>query len=344
MELLICRWFTHVEETPDTAHPDLPPLRKVAASVVVKNPYAGQKVLDLSPMIQASAALGPLLADLAIAAMNPLEIVSYGKGGIVGLAGDQEHANALVTSTFADPLRARLGGGAAWMCQAAAATTLVEAVVKAVDVPVTVKMRLGWDDESLTAPSLARSFEQIGVAAVIIHGRTRDQGFKGTVNRDGIRAVVEAVDKMPVVANGDLRTILDVASMFEETGCAAVSIGRGALSNPFLFRQLTHWAEQGRPGPDPTFEDRVDVMVDHFRGLLARRGERIACLQFRKLVKWYSYAIRPPKELYNRLINLSSGALFEEVVVEIRQTGPTSPLPGHLEPRVPVPTGPIDKW
>ena len=238
----------------------------------------------------------------------------------------------------------KTGGGSALMCQADAATTLVEAVVKAVDVPVTVKMRLGWDDESLTAPSLARSFEQIGVAAVIIHGRTRDQGFKGTVNRDGIRAVVEAVDKMPVVANGDLRTILDVASMFEETGCAAVSIGRGALSNPFLFRQLTHWAEQGRPGPDPTFEDRVDVMVDHFRGLLARRGERIACLQFRKLVKWYSYAIRPPKELYNRLINLSSGALFEEVVVEIRQTGPTSPLPGHLEPRVPVPTGPIDKW
>ena len=257
-----------------------------------------------------------------------------------------DHGAAVVDIKMGCPVRkvVKTGGGSALMCQADAATQLVEAIVKAVNVPVTVKMRLGWDDESLTAPSLARSFEQIGVAAVIIHGRTRDQGFRGTVNRDGIRAVVEAVDKMPVVANGDMRTIFDVASMFQETGCAAVSIGRGALSNPFLFRQLTHWAEHAQPGPEPTFEDRVNVMVEHFHGLLGRRGEHIACLQFRKLVKWYSYAIRPPKELYHRLINLSSGSVFDEVVEAIRQSGPISPLPGHLEPRVPVPTGPIDKW
>ena len=122
----------------------------------------------------------------------------------------------------------RTGGGSALLCQIDAAVELVKGVVDAVSIPVTVKMRLGWDDESLTAPDLARAFEEVGVAGVIVHGRTRQQGFKGTVNRAGIRAVVEAVDRIPVVANGDIRTIADAAATFEETGCAAVSIGRGA--------------------------------------------------------------------------------------------------------------------
>jgi tRNA-dihydrouridine synthase B len=236
------------------------------------------------------------------------------------------------------------GGGSALMCQADEATRLVAAVVEAAGVPVTVKMRLGWDDQTLSAPALARSFERVGAAGVIIHGRTRAQGFKGGVNRDGIRAVVEAVESIPVVGNGDIRTLADAAGMFVETGCAAISIGRGALSNPFIFRQLAHWAATGDPGPEPTFEERIDVMVDHFHGLLARRGERLACLQFRKLVKWYSHAIRPAKDLSNRLINLASAALFDQTVELIREQGPASPLPGHFEPRVPVPSGPIDKW
>jgi tRNA-dihydrouridine synthase B len=236
------------------------------------------------------------------------------------------------------------GGGSALMCQADEATRLVAAVVEAAGVPVTVKMRLGWDDQTLSAPALARSFERVGAAGVIIHGRTRAQGFKGGVNRDGIRAVVEAVESIPVVGNGDIRTLADAAGMFAETGCAAISIGRGALSNPFIFRQLAHWAATGDPGPEPTFEERIDVMVDHFHGLLSRRGERLACLQFRKLVKWYSHAIRPAKELSNRLINLASASLFDQTVELIRDQGPASPLPGHFEPRVPVPSGPIDKW
>jgi nifR3 family TIM-barrel protein len=238
----------------------------------------------------------------------------------------------------------KTGGGSALMCQADAAVRLVEAVVNAVDAPVTVKMRLGWDDRSITAPALARSFEAVGAAGVIVHGRTREQGFHGSVNREGIRAVVEAVGSIPVVANGDIRTLGDVADTFRQTGCAAVSIGRGALSNPFLFRQLAHWSRHGEPGPDPTFDERLDLMAAHFHGLLARRGERLACLQFRKITKWYSYAIRPPRELYHCLINLASARLFDETVAAIRAAGPISPLPGHFEPRVPVPSGPIDKW
>ena len=238
----------------------------------------------------------------------------------------------------------KTGGGSALMCQADSATALVESVVNAVNVPVTVKMRLGWDAETLSAPKLAREFEKVGVAGVIIHGRTREQGFRGSVDRSGIRAVVEAVERIPIVGNGDIRTLADAATTFRETGCAAISIGRGALSNPFLFRQLAHWAEHGTPGPEPTFEDRVDLMSRHFHGLVDGRGERLACLQFRKIIKWYSHSIRPPKVLYHRLINLASAELFDETVAAIRQAGPASPLPGHFEPKVPVPTGPIDKW
>ena len=257
-----------------------------------------------------------------------------------------DHGAAVVDINMGCPVNkvVRSGGGSALMNQVDAAEALVAAVVAAVAVPVTVKMRLGWDDATLSAPALARAFERVGVAAVIIHGRTRNQGFKGGVNRAGIKAVVEAVDRIPVVGNGDLRTLEDVAGMFRETGCAAVSIGRGALSNPYLFRQLASWAEHGHPGAEPTFEERVDTMRTHFHRLLDRRGERMACLQFRKVIKWYSHAIRPPKELYHRLINLSSGALFDETVEAILAAGPTSAIPGHFEPRVPVPTGPIDKW
>ena len=230
------------------------------------------------------------------------------------------------------------------MCDLDGSTRLVEALVAAVSVPVTVKMRLGWDDTSLTSPMLARSFEQAGASAVILHGRTRAQGFGGTISRDGIRATVDAVDKMPIIGNGDMRTIHDVETMFRETGCAAVSIGRGSLANPFLFRQLQHWALHGEPGPEPTFEERVDVMDRHFRRLLEHRGERTACNEFRKLVKWYNHAIRPGKPLYLRLINLPSAERFFETVAMIRESGPIAPIPSHFEPKVPVPSGPMDKW
>jgi tRNA-dihydrouridine synthase B len=238
----------------------------------------------------------------------------------------------------------RTGGGSALMCQMDRAVDLVSAVVRAVSIPVTVKMRLGWDDDSLTAPALARAFEQAGVCGVIVHGRTRQQGFKGSVSRAGIRAVVEAVERIPIVANGDIRTIADAAATFEETGCAAISIGRGSLANPFLFRQLECWGRTGDPGPEPSFEERINLMLRHFRGLIERRGERHGCLQFRKILKWYFHFTRMPKPLYHRLLNLSSPALFEEVIEEARAIGPDSPLPGHYELHVPVPAGAIDKW
>ena len=118
------------------------------------------------------------------------------------------------------------------------------------------------------------------------------------MNRAGIRAVVEAVERIPIVANGDIRTIADAAATFEETGCAAISIGRGALANPFIFRQLDCWARTGEPGPEPAFDERLELMCRHFHGLVARRGEHYGCLQFRKILKWYFHFTRMPKPFY----------------------------------------------
>ena len=236
------------------------------------------------------------------------------------------------------------GGGSALLCDVGGATALVDAVVNASSVPVTVKMRLGWDDATPTAPELSRQFEQIGVSAVIIHGRTREQSFMGTVNLPGIASVVEAVDKITVVGNGDVLTLADAERMFRETGCHAISIGRGALGNPFIFRQLDHWAKFGEPGPDPGFTDRLNLMDRHFHKLVELRGEYQACTQFRKSLAWYQHAIRAPKYLYHQLINLPNVARFDETIAAMRSEGPVGPLPSHFEPKIPTPKGPIDKW
>lgn len=137
------------------------------------------------------------------------------------------------------------GGGARLMCDTEGACGLVGQVVSAVTVPVTVKMRLGWDRERISAPALAREFEQLGVAAITIHGRTRSQGFRGEVDLQGIRAVVDSVERIPVVGNGDVRTVADAWRMRTITGCAAVAIGRGALIDPWIFRRLK-LAEEGQ--------------------------------------------------------------------------------------------------
>jgi nifR3 family TIM-barrel protein len=258
----------------------------------------------------------------------------------------QDHGAAAVDINMGCPVRkvVKTGGGSALMCQVDRAVDMVSAVVHAVTIPVTVKMRLGWDDDSLTAPALARAFEQAGVAAVIVHGRTRAQGFRGSVNRAGIKAVVDAVAAIPIVANGDIRTIAEAAATFEETGCAAVSIGRGALANPFIFRQLDCWARTGRPGPEPAFAERLELTRRHFHGLVARRGEYYGCLQFRKILKWYFHFTRMPRHFYRGLINLESAARFDEVLDAVAIAGPESPLPGHHDFHVPVPAGAIDKW
>src|SRR6516162_11914689 len=135
----------------------------------------------------------------------------------------------------------RVGGGSAMMTELPKTAALVKGMVDAVKIPVTAKMRLGWDEQNITAPDLARALEDAGVAAIFVHGRTREQGFGGTVNLVGIRKVVEVVKSIPVIGNGDIVTPAAARKMLEETGCAGVSIGRGAFYNPWIFQHTLHY-------------------------------------------------------------------------------------------------------
>jgi nifR3 family TIM-barrel protein len=240
----------------------------------------------------------------------------------------------------------RGGGGSAMLCDRVRTVDLVRAVVEAVRIPVTVKMRLGWDDSSWSAPAFAREFEQAGVAAVIIHGRTREQGFGGSVSLDGIRAVVEAVERLPVIGNGDVRTVADAERMLAVTGCAGVSVGRGALLNPWFFAQLNRWERTGDPGPSGGYDERLTFMARHFHLLLGQRGERFACLTFRKVANWYCKVLRPGREVQQRLMRLERSADIDEIVGRLRDQGPPphwQALPAMEQP-VAVPRGPIERW
>src|SRR5881296_747158 len=157
----------------------------------------------------------------------------------------------------------RVGGGSAMMTELDKTAKLVKGMVDAVGIPITAKMRLGWDEQNVTAPDLAGALEDAGVAAIFVHGRTREQGFGGSVNLRGIQAVVRAVERIPVIGNGDVTTPEAAKRMIEETGCAGVSIGRGAFYNPWIFLHTRHYLQKGDLLPEPCFEERVRVMCRH---------------------------------------------------------------------------------
>ena len=239
----------------------------------------------------------------------------------------------------------RGGGGSAMMRETHKTVALVHALVECVKIPVTVKMRLGWDDATISAPFFAREFEQAGVAAVTIHGRTRAQGFSGSVNRPGIRAVVEAVERIPIIGNGDIRTVEDARTMFAETGCAAIGIGRGALLNPWIFRQCDAALVRDETVVTPGYMDRINFMVSHYEMLQSFRGERVACIQFRKMSRWYGRSLRIPKATQHRLVMLKDAAGFYGLVTELRAMPPRSEEPpARNEPRIPTSSKANERW
>ncbi|MHC4878645.1 MAG: tRNA dihydrouridine synthase DusB [Planctomycetota bacterium] len=238
------------------------------------------------------------------------------------------------------------GSGAGMMCDMAGTLALVQAVVDAVRIPVSVKMRLGWDSTQLTAPQFAREFEQIGVCAVAIHGRTREQGFSGSVDLNGIRSVAEAVDSIPVVGNGDVRTIEDAARMLNETGCDGVSIGRGALANPWIFRQLAQWEATGSYDPPGSFNDRLELLLRQFGYMIEQWGEHGGIVRFRKMAHWYLKSMRVRAGLRHQFQQAKTREQFDAAVAAIVEAGPIGGNRTGLLPdmHIPVPSGPVERW
>lgn len=191
------------------------------------------------------------------------------------------------------PKVAGKGGGSGLLRCCANAVAIADKVVRECPVPVTVKTRLGWEMGNLVAPKLARDFEAIGVAALTIHGRYGEQKFKGSVCLDGIRSVVQAVDRMPVFGNGDIRSVDDIRRMMDYTGCAGVMIGRWALADNWIFHDARQYFTTGVLPPPPTRLERIDQMMRHFERTLPFLGERLTILQFRKFMPWYCRKLGP---------------------------------------------------
>lgn len=176
---------------------------------------------------------------------------------------------------------------------------IVSAVVKAVPIPVTVKIRSGWDNKHINAVEVAKVVEKAGASAICVHPRTRSQGYSGKADWSIIKSVKEAVS-IPVIGNGDVKTPLDAKRMLEETGCDAVMIGRGVLGNPWLIKNCINYLS-GKEVVDVTVEDRIDMCLKHLEYLNNLKSEKLACLEIRNHIGWYFKGIKGSNELKNKV-------------------------------------------
>lgn len=188
---------------------------------------------------------------------------------------------------------------------------IVAAVVSAVNKPITVKIRAGWDHQHINGPEIARACEAAGAAAIAIHGRTKTDLYGGKVNLDYIKAVKEAVS-IPVIGNGDIRTVADAQRMLDVTGVDAVMIGRAALGNPWLIKELSAYFNN-KPYTPPTNQEKVATMYQHLRDLISLKGEKIAILEMRSLAAWYVKGFPYARDFKQKLISVKSYHEFIEI-------------------------------
>lgn len=188
------------------------------------------------------------------------------------------------------------GSGSALMCEPELAYRIMVSVVEAVKVPVTVKIRKGWSNASINAVQMAKLAEKAGVAAIAVHGRTREQFYSGEADWDIIRQVKESVS-IPVIGNGDIRTPYDAERMLRETNCDGLMIGRGAQGNPWIFRQVVQYLATGEIIALPTPQERLAVMLRHLDMLVEYKGEYLGIREMRRHGAWYTKGLHHSSEL-----------------------------------------------
>lgn len=211
--------------------------------------------------------------------------------------------------------------GCALMLDPRRAGRLVKQVVDAVDLPVTVKIRKGWDDGTVTAPAVARELEKAGVAAIAIHGRTREDYYSGQADWSIIKEVKRAVD-IPVIGNGDVASPEDAARMLEETGCDAVMIGRACLGDPWIFERVVAYLETGRRLPLPTARQKLEMAMRHLRMAVKFKGEYRAVREMRKPLAWYMKGIPGANRMKQRVQREGSAAIvLEELARFLHELG-----------------------
>ena len=195
---------------------------------------------------------------------------------------------------------------------------IVSAVVEAVPIPVTVKIRSGWDSKSINACEVAKICEEAGASAITIHPRTRSQGYEGKADWNIIKEVKKSVS-IPVIGNGDIKNEDDAKRMIDETGCDAVMVGRAALGNPYLFKKIIHYLKTKEKLEDLTNKEKIDLIIKHFNYLLEIKPEKTAVLEMRSHAAWYIKGINGSKEIKTKIFKCNTKEELLKVLVDYKE-------------------------